>query len=200
MYGNVGNFGLAIVVFTFGDAALGVAGVVMVVVNVFGVFVGIAASQWQEHGAMKALRMALVAPMTLIVFPAALVNAGDVSLPLWIDRPVALVASALIPMMLITLGVQLGGMARSRISLDLVRALVVKLSISPLIATGAVVVVGLSGVPAGVVVLQLAMPPAVFTSIIALEHDLEPDLVTTTVFIGTLLSVLTLPIVIALIG
>ena len=47
-------------------------------------------------------------------------------------------------------------------------------------------------------ILQFAMPPAVFTALIALEHDLAPDLVTTTVLAGTLASVLTLPVVIAL--
>ncbi len=54
------------------------------------------------------------------------------------------------------------------------------------------------GLPAGVVILQFAMPPAVFTALIALEHDLVPDLVTTTVLAGTVASVLTLPVVIAL--
>lgn len=200
VYGNVGNFGLAIVAFTFGDGALGAAGVVLVVVNVLGVLVGVASARWHEHGATKALRMAFTAPMTLAVIPAAFVNAGDVTMPLWIDRPVVLVAGALIPMMLLTLGAQLGQMTKPTINLDLTRALVVKLGVSPLIAAAAVVVVGLSGTPAGVVVLQFAMPPAVFTSIIALEHDLEPDLVTTTVLVGTIASILTLPVVIALVS
>jgi hypothetical protein len=42
------------------------------------------------------------------------------------------------------------------------------------------------------------MPPAVLTAVIALEHDLEPDLVTTTVLVGTLGSIVTIPVVIAL--
>jgi len=43
-----------------------------------------------------------------------------------------------------------------------------------------------------------AMPAAVFTSLIALEHDLESDFVTSVVLIGTLVSAATLPVVISL--
>ncbi len=200
VYGNVGNFGLAIVAFTFGATALGFAGVILVAVNVTGVFVGVAAARWHERGALRALGTALVAPMTLAVVPAAFVNAGDVTLPLWLDRPLTLVAGALIPVMLLTLGAQLGRMKKPHVSMDVVRVLVVKLGVAPLIAAGTVLLVGLTGVPAGVVILQFAMPPAVFTSIIALEHDLEPDLVTTTVLVGTLVSIVTIPIVIALVS
>jgi len=198
VYGNVGNFGLAIVAFTFGEGALGYAGIILVVVNVIGVIVGVAAARWHEHGSLTALRIAFTAPLTLAVVPAAVVNAGNIDLPLWLDRPVGIVAGALIPVMLLTLGAQLGQMAAPRITMDLVRSLVVKLGLAPLFAAGAVLLVGLSGDPAGVVVLQLAMPPAVFTAVIALEHDLEPDLVTTTVLVGTLVSILTIPVVIAL--
>ncbi|MDK1016438.1 MAG: hypothetical protein QGD95_02955 [Actinomycetota bacterium] len=38
-----------------------------------------------------------------------------------------------------------------------------------------------------VLILQMTMPAAVFTSLIALEHDMEPDFVTSVVLIGTLL-------------
>jgi len=48
------------------------------------------------------------------------------------------------------------------------------------------------------VVLQAAMPAAVFTSLIAIEHRLEADYVTSVVLLGTLLSALTLPVVITL--
>jgi malate permease and related proteins len=199
VYGNVGNFGLAIVAFTFGASALGFAGVVLVAVNVTGVFIGVAAARWHEHGAWRALGRALTAPMTLAVIPAAIVNGGDVTLPLWLDRPLTLVAGALIPVMLLTLGAQLGQMTKPQVSMDVVRAIAVKLVVAPLLAAGAVALVGLTGVPAGVVILQFAMPAAVFTSIIALEHDLEPDLVTTTVLVGALASIGTIPIVIALV-
>ncbi len=198
VYGNVGNFGLAIVVFTFGEQALALAGIVLLVVNVVGLVVGVAAANWEEQGGLVALRRALGAPMTLAALPAVVVNTTDATLPLWLGRATGLVAGALIPMMLLTLGIQLSEMGIPRLSGDVVRTLVIKLAAAPAVAAGAVWGAGLVGVPAGVVVLQFAMPPAVFTALIALEHDLAPDLVTTTVLAGTLVSVVTLPVVIAL--
>ncbi len=198
VYGNVGNFGLAIVVFTFGDSALPLAGIVLLVVNVVGLVVGVAAANWEEGGALVSLGRALTAPMTLAVVPAVFVNVADAELPLWLGRATTLVAAALIPMMLLTLGIQLSEMGMPRFSGDVVRTLVTKLVVAPAVAAAAVWGAGLTGMPAGVLILQFAMPPAVFTALIALEHDLAPDLVTTTVLAGTLVSVLTLPVVIAL--
>ena len=71
---------------------------------------------------------------------------------------------------------------------------------APALAWAAAGLLGLTGTPAGVVILQSAMPAAVFTALIALEHDLVPDLTTTIVLTGTLASVVTLPVVIALVS
>jgi predicted permease len=73
-----------------------------------------------------------------------------------------------------------------------------KLVVSPSIAAVAVTALSLAGAAGDVVVLQAAMPAAVFTSLIALEHDLAADYVTTVVLVGTLASILTLPVVISL--
>ncbi|HHC07673.1 MAG TPA: AEC family transporter [Actinobacteria bacterium] len=199
IYGNVGNFGLAIVAFAYGDRALPLAGIVLVVVNVVGLVVGVAAAH-RAHGWTVALRRAILAPMTLAVAPAIAVNLAGSELPLWLDRSVGLLADALIPMMLVTLGVQLAGMRSARLDVDGATALVSKLLVAPLAAVVAGRIAGLTGIAAGTIVLQSAMPPAVFTALIGIEHDLEPDLVTATVVGGTLLSVLTLPLVLLALG
>jgi malate permease and related proteins len=67
------------------------------------------------------------------------------------------------------------------------------------VAAAVATAVGLDGTPAGVLVLQSAMPAAVFTSLVALEHGLEADLVTSIVVVTTLVSLVTLPVVIALV-
>jgi len=198
IYGNVGNFGLAIVAFTFGDASLATAGIVLIVVNVVGLVVGITSAGWERHGVGTAVWRALTAPMTLAAIPGLLVAGTGATLPLWLDRAVGLLAAAMIPTMLLTLGVQLAGMSTMRPSWDTIRALGGRLVVAPLAAWAATLLVGLSGTAAGVVILQFAMPPAVFTALVAIEHELEPDLVTTTVLVGTLASLATLPVVIFL--
>ena len=197
VYGNVGNFGLAVVVFTYGSNALPLAGVMLIVVNMVGLIIGVTAASRQRTSLFPAVRTALLAPMTLSVPPAIVANTGHVEVPLWIEWPVSLLAAGFIPVLLLTLGIQLSRMRAPKLSFDLSLPIVAKLVVAPLMAAGAATLMGLSGIEWGVVVLQSAMPAAVFTVLVAFEHDLEPDLVTTTVLVGTLASFVTLPVVIS---
>lgn len=191
-WGNTGNFGLAIVTFTFDDAALPYAAVCLVVVNTSGLILGVASA----HGGWLGIVRAFTRPMTIIVLPALVVNFADTDVPLVVDRPIALLAGAIIPVMLITLGIQLGQMGWPQFDLDVVRSLASKLVLQPIAAIGAVALLGLSGDARGTVILQAAMPAAVFTAVLAIEQRTRPDETATIVMAGTLASVLTLPLVI----
>ena len=191
-WGNTGNFGLAIVTFTFDEAALPYAAVCLVVVNTSGLILGVASA----HGGWRGIVRAFTRPMTIVVLPALLVNFADTDVPLVVDRPIALLAGAIIPVMLITLGIQLGQMGWPHFDLDVVRSLVAKLVLQPVAAIGAVALLGLTGDASGAVILQAAMPAAVFTAVLAIEQRTRPDETATIVMAGTLVSVLTLPLVI----
>lgn len=196
IYGNVGNYGLAVVVFTFGVEALPVAALLMVIINISGLLVGVASATGVDQSIFVAFRRAFVAPMFLAVIPAMVLNGGNVTLPPFLDRPAALAAQAMIPLMLVTLGIQLAGMGIPRLDGVAARALTAKLIVQPVVAGWLVWLLALDDVTGGAVVIQAAMPPAVFAALIALEHDLIPDRVTTIVLGGTLLSVVTVPLVI----
>jgi predicted permease len=104
----------------------------------------------------------------------------------------------MIPVMLLTLGIQVAGMPRRLPQKLVVMPIALKLLAAPTIAFGAVTLLGVTGTAGQVVILMSAMPAAVFTSLIALEHDLEADFVTSVVLMGTLASAITLPVVIFL--
>jgi len=188
-YGNVGNFGLAIVLFSFDDSARPYAAVAMVVVNGLGLILAVTLADGGLGGFSRALR----SPMTLMIPPALLVNSIDVDVPLIVERPVGLLAGAIIPVMLVTLGIQLHGIGRPRLDLDVLRSLSAKLLVQPLVAIPIAAGLGLTGEAAGAIVLQAAMPAAVFAAVIAIELDARPDETATIVMAGTLVSVLTLP-------
>jgi malate permease and related proteins len=197
-HGNVGNFGLAITAFALGESLLPVAGIVMVTVNTLGILTGVGLASFRHGSAWKAAGTAVASPLAVAVVPALFVNLSGVELPLWIDRPVSLLAGALIPVMLLTLGIQLALMPRAIPDRLVAVPIGIKLIAAPLAAMVAVGLLGLGGAVAAVVILQAAMPAAVFTSLIALEHDLEADYVTSVVLIGTLVSAVSLPVVISL--
>jgi predicted permease len=192
-WGNVGNFGLAIVTFTFDESALPFAAVCLVVVNTMGLVFGVASA----HGGWKGVRQAATRPMTLVIVPALLVNGTDAELPTIIDRPVALLAGAIIPVMLITLGIQLQQMGLPRLDIDIGRSLLAKLIVQPLAAIPIAAALSLSDQAAGAVVLQAAMPAAVFTTVLAIEQDTRPDETATIVMAGTIAAMATLPLFIS---
>jgi predicted permease len=106
-------------------------------------------------------------------------------------------AGALIPLMLLTLGIQLAGMGRPRIDRHVAAASLVRLLVTPVLAVALAGVFAITGVERSVGIIQAAMPAAVLTSLIALEHDLIPDFVTTVVLFSTVASAVTLTIVLA---
>jgi predicted permease len=199
VYGNVGNFGLPVITFAFGEEALPLAGIAFLTVNALAFFIGVTAATWHRLSPLRAVAMGLRTPALLVALPAVLVNVGDVTLPLFADRSIGLLANAMIPVMLMTLGVQLAAMGRPQINRDVMLGSGLRLLLAPAVTAVLVAEFGLDGADAGVTIIQSAMPAAVFTSIIAIEHDLVPDLVTTTVLFTTLASAVTLTILLLIV-
>lgn len=198
-YGNVGNAGLAITAFALGDQALDQAGVLMVTI----MFVGTLLSVWlgtrQHRSPAAAVIDAFRAPMIIAAIIGFILNVVGFDPPLIAERAVATVASALIPVMLIALGVQLAAVGRVRWRRSTSLVGVAKLIVAPVVAGLAATAFGLSGDDSGAVILQSAMPPAVFCMVIALEHDLDPDGTTNDVVATTLAALITLPVALTLV-
>jgi predicted permease len=195
MWGNVGNAGLAIVAFALGDDALPVAGVLMVTINLASLVLGVGMAQARTSPLSAAVVRALGAPMTVAGAVALVVNLADVDLPLLADRSIGLLAQALIPVMLFGLGLQLVLAGRPRWSNDLAIIGLAKLLVAPLAAAAVGSAMGLEGDARAAVIIQSAMPPAVFCSVVAAENDLMPERVTAAVVLTTMVSALTLPAV-----
>ena len=198
-FGNVGNFGLPIISFRLGEEALVTASAYFLILNAFGFITGVTAAAWDRGGLSVAVRSVIKTPAILAVIPAIIVNWLDLSVPLFVERPIGILAAAMIPIMMLTLGMQLGSMGRPKLSIDVIAASSVRLLVGPALAFALAAILGVSGVVRGAGILQAAMPSAVFAVLIALEYDLLPDFVTTTVLFSTLASAATLTIVLALV-
>jgi len=103
-------------------------------------------------------------------------------------------AAALIPVMLLTLGMQLADNFALNFNTDLGLVVFAKLMIVPIAAFAVGSVLDLDAETLGVLVIQSSMPPAVFTAVVALEFDLEPDRVTGIVLGTTLAALRTIPV------
>ena len=198
-FGNVGNFGLPIIQFKLGEEALLAASVYFLILSTFGFIVGVIAASWHKGGGRLAVLSAFTTPGVLAVLPAFVVNGFDLEVPLFVDRSVGLLAGAMIPLLLLTLGLQLAAMGRPRLTRDVAVASTLRLVIGPILAIALAGIWGVTGIARGAGILQASMPAAVFASLIAMEYDLLPDFVTTTVLFSTLASAFTLTVVLAII-
>ena len=197
-YGNVGNAGLAISVFALGDEVLPIASVVMMTINITGLAFGVGLAAARTSTPPRALGRALLAPMTVAGAAAVVVNLAGIGLPLIAVRPIELLSAAMIPMMLLTLGLQLVRTGVPHWSGALATTIGAKLVAAPIVAVAVASGLVLDGDPVSVLAIQAAMPPAVFCALIAIEHDYERDRITSAVVAATIASLLTTPIVLAL--
>jgi predicted permease len=199
VYSNSGNFGLSLTEFRFGEEALALSTVYFLAITVFGFVIGVAAAGWAKGGGGAAIIAVLKTPVLIAVVPALFFAATGIPVPDLIARITDLLGRATIPLMLVTLGVQLSRVEKPRISRDVVLASAVRLIGGPALAFALVSIVGLGGLERSVGILQASTPVAVTTTIIALEHDLVPDFVTTALLFSTVASLVTMTVVLSLI-
>jgi hypothetical protein len=139
----------------------------------------------------------LKTPALLALVPAVALNAADVAVPLVLTRIIGVLADAMIPIMILSLGVKLSEAPRLRVDGNLVLAGSVRLIVGPLVAIALAVPFALEGTVRDAGILQASMPTAVLASIIAIEYDLLPEFVTEAVLFSTVASFATLTVLMA---
>ncbi len=199
VFGNVGNFGLALITFRLGDAALAPATIYFVVILLTSFVVCVGAAAWTRGGGLSAIASVFRTPALVVAVPALLVSAGGVEMPLFVSRTVHLLGGAMIPSMLFVLGVQLSEAKVLRPGWDAVFVSGIRLAAAPAVAWLLAAPFGVSGLERAAGILQAGMPPAILVAIIATEYDIEPRFVTAAVLFSTVLSLPTLTVLIALV-
>lgn len=198
---NAGNFGLSVVLFAFGPDAQARAMVYFVTTAVLGNILGTAIAAGGGSWRQTLNRMARV-PMVYSTIAALTVTGFKWTIPELVMKPIVLLGSAAVPAMLLILGMQLAHSASAlRENLGaMALATALRLIFAPLFAIVIARVTQVQGLTRQACMLQSGMPSGVTSTILALEYDLAPEIVTSTVFFSTLCSALTLSVLISLIG
>jgi predicted permease len=196
-FGNVGNFGLPISQFAQGNAALLPATLYFLANLVFALVLCVMLANAGRGRLVHALGRVASTPALLALIPALVVNVTGVQVPAVIARPIELLAAAMIPAMLIALGVQFANAGIPRFNRDILAAAGVRLISGPLLAFALAEGFGLPALERNVGILQASMPAAVLVSIIAMENDIVPEFTTVAVLFSNLASVATLSFVLA---
>ncbi len=188
---NAGNYGLPVSLFAFGQPGFQAATLIFVVnATVANLTAGLTAAWGSGGGLGRAVRDMLRLPLVYAVVAALLVMATGWKVPEWLDRAVGTLASGAVPLLVVTLGIQLAQGSGVEPSVPLLVAAALRLAVSPAVAAGVASLVGLQGLARDVFVVVAAMPAAVNTFLFASEFGCEPGFVASAVFATTLASFL----------
>ena len=188
MFNNCGNMGLPLAVLAYGTAGFSPMVALFTISNLLQFTLGV----WIiDHDAKfgNLLRNPMVIA-TALGFAFAVAHPP---LPEWLSVAIKLVGDALIPMMLLSLGVRLYEVSFDDWHIGLIGGLVCPLTgiaIAALLAS----LLGLDSTQQGLLILFGSLPPAVLNFMVAEQFRQEPGKVASIVLFGNLLSIVFVPL------
>src|SRR5690242_2556301 len=192
MFNNCGNMVLPLAVLAYGSAGFSPMVALFTISNLLHFTLGV----WiiDHHAKFGTLLRTPIVVATVLGFAFAVVHPP---LPDWLAVAIKLVGDALIPMMLLSLGVRLCEAAFGDWHVGLVGALVCPLTgiaIAALLAS----VLDLDATQQGLLILFGSLPPAVLNFMVAEQFRQEPGKVASIVLIGNLMAIAFVPLGVAL--
>ena len=188
---NCGNMGLPLVLLAFGQEGLALGMAYFFVNSISQYTLGMAISSGQFD-----IRQLMKQPIIWAVIFVLTVILGDFQMPKWFNSTTSILAGLTIPAMLIMLGTSLANLniasLKETLTISLLRILL-GLGLGLLV----IEMLSLSGIMAGIVLLQSAMPSAVFNYVFADRFNRESDKVAAVILQSTLISALSLPLLVA---
>jgi predicted permease len=196
---NAGNYGLPLNKFAFGDEGQSRAVIFFAATTVISNTLGVFLASRGSVSTRSALANVFKVPLLYAAVSGFIINAAKIDVPLPLDRSITLLGDASVPAMLVVLGVQLSrATIRGRIR-PILMASGVRLIVSPLIALGLAILLGITGLTRQVILTESAMPTAVISGVLAAEFGADAEFVTATILVSTLMSIVTLSVLLALI-
>lgn len=196
---NAGNYGLSLNEFAFGQDGLAVASIYLVITIVLGNNIAIFVASQGKTNARAAIGALLRNPIFWASIIGVVFKGTGIPIPpdSALDRWIATLAQATVPLMLTLLGFRLVKVRLNAQMLPVLAAVGVRLGLSTLIAFPLAWLFGLEGLLFNVALVQASTPTAVMGAAIAIEYDVAPEFVSAVVFVSTLASIFTMTILLA---
>jgi len=206
MFNNTGNIGVSLITLIFGGApfvingktpylneALTVQIMILVLTNVGMYTIGFYNAGRGKMNVKDSIHQIFSMPSIYAIPLALLLKYAKVDItttPLW--NTLEYVKNGLVPMALITLGVQLSKTKFDFKNVNVNIAVFTRLIIGPILAVVLIHVFGFLGVVAQTVFISFSVPTAVNTALIAVEFDNNQNFASQEVMVSTIFSCITL--------
>ncbi|MGR3501919.1 AEC family transporter [Pseudaestuariivita sp.] len=191
IFGNTGNLGLPLALLAFGPEGLSYAVIVFAMTGILSFTFGV----WLVSGG-GSLRKVVAEPLVAATLLGALFQWQGWTTPQFLTNTLDLVGQMAVPLMLITLGVAVARLTPGRVGQAILLA-AVKFVICAGIGFGTAELFALGPVAAAVLTVQIATPVAVTSYLLAEKYGAQSEAVAGLVVVSTLMSVGTLPLLLA---
>ncbi|WP_392560915.1 AEC family transporter [Orbus sturtevantii] len=203
---NNGNYGTPVILVFFGAVGFELAVIMMVlqqfVMSTVGIYYAAKGSDYQDTVSQKEVIMKVVRmPVAYGALLGIIFQLCKVSLSPAVLTPIAMIGDSSIVVIMIILGMQLAKLTVKQLEYSkLFVALLVRMVISPIIALALVYFMPIEHMYKQILIVLAAMPSAANTTLLSVQFNTKPELVSSATFVSTIVSLVTLPIVLWLTG
>ena len=188
---NTGNMGVPICLFAYGTQGLGIASAVASVIILFHFTLGVFLAKKKFS-----FDILIKSPPVYAIIVSVFFLFFEVKTPLFLENTTFLLTYATIFLVLMSLGIAL---TRFKFSFrDSIIFSFLRVIVGPLIGFCVILYFDLSGFPAGVLLIQSAMPSAILNYLVGSMYSPKKvvDSIASTIVTSTLMSFITIPIVV----
>ena len=194
MMPNTGNMGFPICLFAYGFEGLGVAAAITALIILFHFTVGVFLADRRFS-----FDVILKSPPFYTIIISVLLLYYDIELPVFVENTTFLLMYATIFLILMSLGIALTRLKVFSFNKALISS-VARVFIGPLIGVSIIKFFHLTGVAAGVLLIQCSMPSAILNYLVGSIYSPKKivDNIASMIVVSTVLSFITVPIVVFL--
>lgn len=195
IFGNANNYGLPVLMLAYGQIGLSNGAVYVIgqviLMNSLGLYI---ASRSELH-AKAAVKKVLKAPLIYAVAIGVMIHEVGWSLPSGILTGLKMLGNAYGAIVLLILGFQLAQVGwKGLLGIRVWAAVGMRVFVVPCLSYVCILILGIHGLLASILLVQSSMPAAVNTIVLSKLYGSDEKLVASTVSITTMISFLSLPL------
>ncbi|TWT27764.1 AEC family transporter [Planomicrobium sp. CPCC 101110] len=198
---NAGNYGLPIILFAYGEEGVAIGIIYLAMQSFLMNSAGVFYASNHAHVPKKDIFLQVVQmPGVIAILLALALKIAGIPIPAAVENATGLLGQASIPTMLTLLGVTLASIRIKNVLSFIGTAAVFKLIALPALAFLLLGLIYPAGsLEAKVLLVGAATPTAATTTLLAIKFGMNPDMVSSAMFVSTVASIVTIPLLLLMV-
>jgi len=193
---NIGNFGVPLIYFTYGDSVRDISILTFIAFNLPLVTIAIFMAS-EENSIKGSLKDVFRIPIFHASILALIINELGIRMPETVVKLSGFLGDAAFPFLIFILGLQLSTI---KINLNLVKtamaSVIIRLAAAPFISALILIMLNFKGTAFSVALVQISGPSALLPLMYSIKFGRQSDLLASSILLSTAISAVSLPLVI----